>query len=44
MIEGLYGLLGVIVAMVGVIMGLLVKLNKKIENIEALLESRKSEN
>ena len=42
MASGLYGLLGVLIAMAGVTVGLLVRLQRKVDRIERLLENRRS--
>ena len=43
MVAGIYGFLGAIVAMVGVAVGLLVKMNARMERIEELLDTRLTE-
>lgn len=43
MIAGLYGFMGATVAMLGVAVGILVNTRKKVDRIEALLESMQQE-
>lgn len=43
MVAGIYGFLGVIVAMAGVSVGLLVKLSSKVDRIQILLEAKGEE-